>query len=1175
MSMMLKRVQERELGKPLRPHTLVPSSPLPAMESARMTTAFPTTRMGGQINKTFHNMFDTIQRLKAAMDSGKMGEVSAVVHLVMERLLADPSNPEMNLYEITASKKEERDLFISLGGLQQLLRFFEKPFGDKGKGLSHVMHNRNFRDSITYHAHVWNDVFSLLREIIFSVPNLPEHTFCTYHIQFLFALLAHNAVFEFSIHLLEEILGGRTELFSLSLVPDLNFLIEQFSLRQLAHFCKVVAQLLLEPEERQIVEHPQMLRGVDLLNLRRDRLLRPNSTVEGNQSLVVEAPQLLEKLVFILRIANYAPSLGNILTKNKDILSQQRSPVPSELMTFHTAKYKDYQRLEVFAQQERGITGDPDVDDDDPPIVIEEDIGQKLLDAFVVENAGLGEEDRRIADMTGISNVMQMALQMGLGKVTQNGQQLMIWAASQSESPTALNEVQILLLKSMQRAQGHGGLPESPTSARQELQFHSMLLAPYSIEVLFVLYTMLTSRRKIYLQDALAKFDMAHVLLNMFNRMSWFETFQDAAHTESHGPGCECNPGTALRVQYLRLVHNFFDSDFMFNSNKKLMLSQSERTLMRVNHGRSLLTADFLDYKQKGLMTRLIAIHQSENVEAPYKFWLSLCIEAYARGSTGPEQIFLARSGTISFVVKMITGLKLAGNQSQILQSNFDLLGELVRYNKVCIDVLNSSLDDIQFTQFMDVVLNNLVESNVFLTALYVSLEVLDFQERRRREQQATHKRCANSKTDREFRGSSAERENKEEEAGEKEEREREKEEREREKESEGNPGVEEYLHPRPPYGYLTHSWVKFAPKPLSKTAILHTRALSVDTAAESSKEKRKGKLELEPTGNCQHGTKVVYSTSNHPVAAARRPPSPPDASVSSSSTCVTLDKLPSECDDFGTPPEEPAYLRLTHEAFLLPEGTTVAPLSAVRADLSNMFQSSPALPNQLKKATKSATATPASPAPPGPGWVLSDEVFRIGMFLMNERNNIIMRLMDVVNIRSVNHENVCCVHTALTMLIMSHRRGQLASTLDAVRTLADDRVKSACLAKLFSGEDDDDDVGVGGGEGGGEGGGGGGEEDVGHGFFCAPCSSHSSGGDQIMQNFRCLVWFWREYYLRRGRDRLSIEFNTRIPFRYWLEITELLCADDGSPTSLLKAPCSIIRSPYATSTGEARPFDA
>lgn len=46
-----------------------------------------------------------------------------------------------------------------------------------------------------------------------------------------------------------------------------------------------------------------------------------------------------------------------------------------------------------------------------------------------------------------------------------------------------------------------------------------------------------------------------------------------------------------------------------------------------------------------------------------------------------------------------------------------------------------------------------------------------------------------------------------------------------------------------------------------------------------------------------------------------------------------------------------------------------------------------------------------------------------------------------------------------------------------------------------------------------------------------------TKGGEIICKNFRELLWYWREYYLRRGRDRLSIEFSSHIPFRFWNEV--------------------------------------
>jgi hypothetical protein len=50
------------------------------------------------------------------------------------------------------------------------------------------------------------------------------------------------------------------------------------------------------------------------------------------------------------------------------------------------------------------------------------------------------------------------------------------------------------------------------------------------------------------------------------------------------------------------------------------------------------------------------------------------------------------------------------------------------------------------------------------------------------------------------------------------------------------------------------------------------------------------------------------------------------------------------------------------------------------------------------------------------------------------------------------------------------------------------------------------------------------------------------SGSEVVCRNFRELLWYWQEYYLRRGRDRLSVEFSSHIPFRYWNSVVGELC---------------------------------
>jgi len=114
-------------------------------------------------------------------------------------------------------------------------------------------------------------------------------------------------------------------------------------------------------------------------------------------------------------------------------------------------------------------------------------------------------------------------------------------------------------------------------------------------------------------------------------------------------------------------------------------------------------------------------------------------------------------------------------------------------------------------------------------------------------------------------------------------------------------------------------------------------------------------------------------------------------------------------------------------------------------------------------------------------------------------------------------------LNTALVMLILAERNGELASVLAKVRKLADADVD------------------------------GGGDEYGAH-----------YRSQKVMRNFRELLWYWQEYYLRRGRDRLSIEFSSHIPFKHWTRIVQILCRDDDSSMSLVSEPITTFRSPYS-----------
>ena len=118
-----------------------------------------------------------------------------------------------------------------------------------------------------------------------------------------------------------------------------------------------------------------------------------------------------------------------------------------------------------------------------------------------------------------------------------------------------------------------------------------------------------------------------------------------------------------------------------------------------------------------------------------------------------------------------------------------------------------------------------------------------------------------------------------------------------------------------------------------------------------------------------------------------------------------------------------------------------------------------------------------------------------------------------------------------------------------------------------------------------------------------------------LRRRFRELLWFWREYYSHRGKDRASLEvgsasqdhqtstasprpshiphptshipnphptshtphllphpaqFSSRIPYREWYKVLLLLTADDVSPTALLPAPIPLPDSPFERPAGDS-----
>ena len=104
------------------------------------------------------------------------------------------------------------------------------------------------------------------------------------------------------------------------------------------------------------------------------------------------------------------------------------------------------------------------------------------------------------------------------------------------------------------------------------------------------------------------------------------------------------------------------------------------------------------------------------------KFWLSSCIEVVLRGNNTFFQTYIACSGLIPCLLYDI--LYSNKDQSQIIQLSFDILGELIKFNRANFYILSYYLaDSKEMNEFMSKILakDSLVDSNVLLRSIILS----------------------------------------------------------------------------------------------------------------------------------------------------------------------------------------------------------------------------------------------------------------------------------------------------------------------------------------------------------------------------------------------------------------------------------------------------------------------
>ncbi|KAK8768171.1 hypothetical protein V5799_015368 [Amblyomma americanum] len=270
---------------------------------------------------------------------------------------------------------------------------------------------------------------------------------------------------------------------------------------------------------------------------------------------------------------------------------------------------------------------------------------------------------------------------------------------------------------------------------RESYRFHHEAAMKISAEMTFraeavyILGLLLVGKRRKEVQRTLASLRLIPQLSDLFDHFVWkYNTVrgQDRGRLPGHNINCECSPEVALKIQVLRLVHSFCEHA----EYKHVMLSWSEYSELKRNELARAVESPSLDRSlmctgSKGLLTKIVEVLKKEAGSSTFRFWLSRAIESYLRGCTSSaDQDFLLSRGLLQLVAGNLVNCNV--RQKEVLQSSFDLLGELVKFNLRAFRQLDKILStEAKKRKLLQLVNGFLVDSNMFVRSLVLSQEHL------------------------------------------------------------------------------------------------------------------------------------------------------------------------------------------------------------------------------------------------------------------------------------------------------------------------------------------------------------------------------------------------------------------------------------------------------------------
>ncbi|MEJ1278967.1 transient receptor potential cation channel subfamily C member 4 associated protein [Cricetulus griseus] len=261
-----------------------------------------------------------------------------------------------------------------------------------------------------------------------------------------------------------------------------------------------------------------------------------------------------------------------------------------------------------------------------------------------------------------------------------------------------------------QGTSGDNALPH--TSARTQLPQSMKIMHEimYKLEVLYVLCVLLMGRQRN--QDITLKIQFLRLLQSFSDHHEKGQNLHSSAVQQPRSCPLPFEP-ICFRNKYLLL--NNQELNELSAISLKANIPEVEAVL---NTDRSLVCDG-----KRGLLTRLLQVMKKEPAESSFRFWQARAVESFLRGTTSyADQMFLLKRGLLEHILYCIVDSECKSRD--VLQSYFDLLGELMKFNVDAFKRFNKYINtDAKFQVFLKQINSSLVDSNMLVRCVTLSLD--------------------------------------------------------------------------------------------------------------------------------------------------------------------------------------------------------------------------------------------------------------------------------------------------------------------------------------------------------------------------------------------------------------------------------------------------------------------